>query len=182
MYRTITMIGLVLVGLGLLSAQNRAVFGPPVAAPPCPSAPQGPARNFRFVCFDLESGGYLVRYARSLETGIASDTDPVEFRIELRDLSDPKIEVHVNKLAATGEYVYIYELENGSAGRRPIESWAVVTAGEDDSVVLDHPRWRKTTQVSANPVVAPQAALTDGLLVTATERHDGPLRAMVYFA
>ena len=163
MYRAITMIGLVLVGLGLLSAQNRAVFGPPVAAPPCPSAPQGPARNFRFVCFDLESGGYLVRYARSLETGIASDTDPVEFRIELRDLSDPKIEVHVNKLAATGEYVYIYELENGSAGRRPIESWAVVTAGEDDSVVLDHPRWRKTTQVSANPVVAPQAALTDGL-------------------
>ena len=39
----------------------------------------------------------------------------------------------------------------------------IVTAGEDDSVVLDHPRWRKTTQVSANPVVAPQAALTDGL-------------------
>ena len=163
MYRAITMIGLVLVGLGLLSAQSRVVFGPPVAAPPCPSAPQGPARNFRFVCFDLESGGYLVRYARSLETGIASDTDPVEFRIELRDLSDPKIEVHVNKLAATGEYVYTYELENGSAGKRPIESWAVVTAGEDDSVVLDHPRWRKTRQVSANPVVAPQAALTGSL-------------------
>ena len=36
MYRAITMIGLVLVGLGLLSAQNRAVFGPPVAAPPVP--------------------------------------------------------------------------------------------------------------------------------------------------
>ena len=160
MYRTITMTGLVLAGLGLLSAQNTAVFGPLIAAPPCPSAPQGPARNFRFVCFDLESGGYLVRYPRSLETGVASDTDPVEFRIELRDLSDPKIEVHVNKLAATGDYVY--EIENGSAGRRPIESWAIVTAGEDDSVVLDHPRWRKTRQVSANPVVAPQAALADG--------------------
>ncbi len=160
MYRTITMIGLVLAGLGLLSAQNRAVFGPLIAAPPCPSAPQGPERNFRFVCFDLESGGYLVRYPRSLETGVASDTDPVEFRIELRDLSDPKIEVHVNKLAATGDYGYVYEIENGSAGRRPIESWAIVTASEDDSVVLDHPRWRKGA--SARPFVIPQVALAGG--------------------
>ena len=160
MYRTITMIGLVLAALGLLSAQNRAVFGPPIAAPPCPSAPEGPARNFRFVCFDLESGGYLVRYPRSLETGVASDTDPVEFRIELRDLGDPKIEVGVEKLAATGDYVYVYEIENGPAAKRSIQTWAIVTAAEDDSVVLDHPRWRKGA--SAIPVVAPQVALAGG--------------------
>lgn len=162
MYRTITMIGLVLAGLGLLPAQNRAVFGPLIATPTCPSDPEGPARNFRFVCFDLQSGDYRVRYPRSLETGFASDTDPVEFRIELRDLGDPKIEVGVEKLAATGDYLYVYEIENGPAGKRPIESWAIVTAGEDDSVVLDHPTWRNSSQVSTNPVVAPQAALADG--------------------
>lgn len=167
MIRILCSIVAAVIAYGIAHAQNHAVFGPFfVPAPECGSSQPPEDYQFRFICFDPSTGEYILRYPSGLGSEDQSETEQIEVRIELKNLGDPAIEFDVEKLTDGEGFRYWYVLENRAGAWRPVTSWAIVAAGDDDSVTLEHPSWRGHVG-SRSPIADPggmihQPSATEG--------------------
>lgn len=132
--------------------------------------------ELHYACKDEAAGEYIVRYPEGLGTEIVSDSEFVEFRTELSNLSDPEIAFDVEDLPDGGGFRYAYRVFNKAGAKRPIHSWEFVAAAADRSLELAHPDWRfaRPETLADRPPAAPQAALFPDLQGASLRGHAAP--------
>ncbi len=126
--------------------QTRPVVGAMAPIPSCSVSETEPQEG-PSVCLESGLSQYRVRYARGGRNRRSPDSggEIVELRVELMNQGLPEVAFRVERLADGGGYRYTYRIANLAGAPRAITGWALLAAGEDDSVVIDHPLWTTTT-------------------------------------
>lgn len=127
---------------GQTSAQPQAVrpvfstvpFWPPGGGPPAEFA------DSYFVYLDYSAQEYVISYPETLGTSLPKSSRRIEFRIEAQSAVDPDLSSTVVK-NPDGTYSYRYVVRNGGTAKRPIREIGILTAVDDDSIILSHPSW-----------------------------------------
>ncbi len=123
-----------------------------------------PGRLQRF-CRDTATGELVAHYSSGIgATGVVSETEAAELRVQLQNLSYPEITFHVAQLVDDGGFNYLYRLSNKSGAQAPITSWGLMIPEADRSLELTHPIWQtSSTEGTGNSGVVSESGAVENL-------------------
>ncbi len=126
--------------------QVQPVVGALSPIPPC-GAVAAPPREGQSACMEGGLSQYSVRYRRGGGTRRSPDSggEVAELQVELMNQGRPEVAFLVESLADGGGYRYTYQIANLAGAAQPIMNWALLAAGEDDTIAIAHPVWTTTT-------------------------------------